>query len=157
MPHDRCTLTVERTMMPQSSTDVFTVEKRSAVMRAVKGRDTKPEIRLRKALFARGFRYRLHVKSLPGAPDIVFPGRRAVIFVHGCFWHGHDCKRGSRTPKQNADYWREKIARNKARDARQVEELRSAGWRVLTVWECELKDFETALDQATAFLKAPSD
>ena len=139
-------------MTAQPSTDVFTPEKRSAVMRAVKGRDTKPETRLRKALFARGFRYRLHVKSLPGAPDIVFPGRRAVIFVHGCFWHGHDCKRGSRTPKQNAEYWTAKIARNKARDTRQIEELRGAGWRVLVLWECELGSLDTAADRAAFFL-----
>lgn len=123
-------------------------------MRAVKGRDTKPELRLRKALFARGFRYRLHVKSLPGAPDIVFPGRRAVIFVHGCFWHGHACKRGRRAPKQNASYWANKIARNKARDAKHLKALRAAGWRVLTVWECELKDLDAAADRAAAFVTA---
>ena len=139
--------------MPKASSDVFSPQKRSAVMRAVKSRDTRPELRLRKALFARGFRYRLHDKRLPGAPDIVFAGRRAVIFVHGCFWHGHDCRRGARAPKQNAAYWRDKIARNRARDADHATALARDGWRVLIIWECELKDFEAAIDRATAFLE----
>ena len=130
--------------MTRKSTDVFTKEKRSEVMRAVKGRDTKPEIALRKKLFALGYRYRLNVKTLPGKPDIVFPKHKTVIFVHGCFWHGHDCKRGSRAPKQNAEYWREKIARNKARDKKNAADLEKLGWRVVTVWECELKDLDPA-------------
>lgn len=125
-------------------TDVFSKEKRSEVMRAVKARDTGPEIRLRKALFALGFRYRLNVKNLPGKPDIVFPKHRTVIFVHGCFWHGHHCKRGRRAPKANADYWREKIARNKARDQKNATALQYLGWRVITVWECELKTLDPA-------------
>ncbi len=131
-------------MTEQRRTDVFSKEKRSEVMRAVKARDTGPEICLRKALFALGFRYRLNVKNLPGKPDIVFPKHRAVIFVHGCFWHGHHCKRGRRTPKTNADYWREKIARNKARDEKNAAALKDLGWRVITVWECELKTLDPA-------------
>ncbi len=125
-------------------TDVFTKEKRSEVMRAVKGKDTKPEILLRKKLFALGFRYRLNVKTLPGKPDLVFPKHKTVIFVHGCFWHGHKCKRGARAPKQNADYWREKITRNKARDKASAAALEKLGWRVITVWECEIKRLEPA-------------
>lgn len=122
--------------------DVFTPEKRSAVMRRVKGKDTSPELAVRKALTALGARYRLNRKDLPGSPDIVMAGRRLAIFVHGCFWHGHDCARGSRVPKANREYWTAKVARNVARDARTAAELAAAGWRVETIWECELKDAE---------------
>ena len=127
-------------------TDVFTPEKRSAVMRRVKGRDTGPEMTVRRLLTRLGARYRLHRKDLPGNPDIVMPGRRLAIFIHGCFWHGHDCPRGARAPKQNADYWRAKIGRNRARDTASEAALRQAGWRVETLWECEMKD-EGALEQ----------
>lgn len=113
---------------------------RSAIMRAVKSRDTSPERVVRKMLSASGYRYRLHSKALPGSPDIVFPGRKKVIFVHGCFWHGHRCKRGARVPKTNRKYWLEKIARNKSRDQRTRRKLRSMGWAVLTVWECSTRD-----------------
>lgn len=120
--------------------DVFTPEKRSAVMARVKGKNTTPELKVRKALTALGARYRLNRKDLPGTPDIVLPGRRLAILVHGCFWHGHDCPRGSRTPKANREYWIAKVARNVARDQRTSGELTAAGWRVETIWECELKD-----------------
>jgi len=123
-----------------SGTDVYPPEKRSAVMRRVKGKDTSPELKVRKALTGLGARYRLHRKDLPGKPDIVLPGRKLALFVHGCFWHGHDCARGARVPKQNRDYWVGKVDRNRARDARSREALASLGWRVETVWECELKD-----------------
>lgn len=119
--------------------DVFTPEKRSAVMARVKGKNTTPELKVRKALTALGARYRLNRKDLPGTPDIVLPGRRLAIFVHGCFWHGHDCPRGARTPKANREYWTAKVARNVARDQRTSGELSAAGWRVETLWECELK------------------
>jgi DNA mismatch endonuclease (patch repair protein) len=121
-------------------TDVYSSEKRSAIMRQVKGRNTTPELAVRKALTALGARYRLHRKDLPGNPDIVLPGRRLALFVHGCFWHGHDCARGARVPKQNRDYWVGKVGRNRARDALSREALSSLGWRVETIWECELKD-----------------
>lgn len=121
-------------------TDVFTPEKRSAVMRRVKGRDTSPELKVRRALTTLGARYRLNRKDLPGSPDIVMAGRRLAIFVHGCFWHGHDCPRGSRVPKANREYWTAKVARNIARDARAAADLAAAGWRVETIWECDLKD-----------------
>ena len=121
-------------------TDVFTPEKRSAVMRRVKGRDTAPEWKVRRMLRAAGIGYRLGGCGLPGRPDVVMKGRKVVVFVHGCFWHGHDCPRGARKPRSNADYWAAKIARNRARDARVEAELTAAGWRVLTVWECRLRE-----------------
>jgi DNA mismatch endonuclease (patch repair protein) len=119
--------------------DVFDPPTRSAVMRRVKGRDTGPERAVRQVLTRLGARYRLHRADLPGRPDIVLPGRRLAVFVHGCFWHGHDCARGSRVPQARRDYWTAKITGNRARDARNAEALASAGWRVETVWECELK------------------
>jgi DNA mismatch endonuclease (patch repair protein) len=120
--------------------DVYPPEKRSAVMRQVKGKDTTPELAVRKALTKLGARYRLHRKDLPGHPDIVLARRRLALFVHGCFWHGHDCARGARVPKQNRDYWLGKVGRNRARDAANREKLEALGWRVETIWECELKD-----------------
>ena len=120
-------------------TDPFTPAKRSAVMRAVKGRDTTSELAVRRILRKAGVGYRLGGCGLPGRPDLVMKGRRVAIFVHGCFWHGHDCPRGSRKPKNNAGYWSAKIARNRARDAEATAALHSAGWRVVTVWECEMK------------------
>ncbi|MEL7488325.1 MAG: very short patch repair endonuclease [Pseudomonadota bacterium] len=138
---------------PSARTDIFSPEKRSAVMRAVKAANTKPEIRLRKALHARGLRYALHRRDLPGKPDIVFPKYKAVLFVHGCFWHGHDCKRGARLPKTNTDYWREKIARNKARDADHERALVDRGWRVLIAWECDLKTLDAIADELAALIR----
>jgi len=122
------------------TTDVFSPEKRSSVMRQVKGRNTSPELKVRRALTKLGARFRLHRKDLPGAPDIVLPGRRLTIFVHGCFWHGHDCARGAREPKANADYWRAKMGRNRARDLANQQKLAEAGWRAEVIWECHLKD-----------------
>ncbi|MFI4964688.1 MAG: very short patch repair endonuclease [Caulobacterales bacterium] len=121
-------------------TDVYPPEKRSAVMRRVKSKDTSPELQVRRALTGLGARYRLHRKDLPGNPDIVMPGRGLAFFVHGCFWHGHECPRGARVPKQNRDYWVGKVARNRARDAKSRETLAALGWRVETIWECELRD-----------------
>lgn len=122
------------------TTDVFTPEQRSAVMRRVKGRDTTPELAVRRILRTAGIGYRLGGCGLPGRPDLVMKGRRLAVFVHGCFWHGHDCPRGARQPKTNPDYWIAKIGRNRARDARVQQDLAQAGWRVLTVWECDLRD-----------------
>ena len=134
-------------------TDVFDPERRSAVMRRVKGRDTTPELTVRRALTRLGARYRLHRKDLPGSPDVVLPGRRLALFVHGCFWHGHDCARGARVPKQNRDYWLGKVARNRARDAASREALETMGWRVETLWECELKDAAALEARLQAFLQ----
>jgi len=109
-------------------------------MRAVKSRDTGPERKVRAMLRAIAPGYRLHRPDLPGKPDIVYAGRKLVVFVHGCFWHGHDCARGARMPKANAEYWRAKIARNHARDARTLAAYEAMGWRALVVYECELKE-----------------
>ncbi|MFN3521536.1 MAG: very short patch repair endonuclease [Phenylobacterium sp.] len=134
-----------------SSTDVFTAEQRSAVMRRVKGRNTSPELVVRRLLWKLGARYRLNRSDLPGSPDIVLPGRKLAIFVHGCFWHGHDCPRGARVPKANRDYWIAKVARNRARDERAEQALAASGWRVETVWECQMKDRQ-ALESRLAAL-----
>ena len=107
-------------------------------MAGIKGKNTRNEILVRKALFAKGFRYRINVGSLPGKPDIVFPKHRAVIMIHGCFWHGHECKL-FRLPKTRTGYWHKKIAGNKERDIRNRDALANAGWRVATVWECSLR------------------
>ena len=131
-------------------TDVFTPEKRSAVMRRVKGRDTKPELKVRRILRDLGLGYRLGGCGLPGRPDVVMKGRRLAVFVHGCFWHGHDCRRGARAPKANAAYWSAKIGRNRERDARNLQALTDAGWRVETVWECELADPAAVADRLQA-------
>lgn len=126
---------------------------RSEVMRRVKSRDTGPE-RIVRALLRRLGQpgYRLNRADLPGKPDIAYLGRRRAIFVHGCFWHGHDCKRGARAPKANADYWTAKIARNRARDAKNQAALEADGWRVLILWECELKDETAIARRLEAFL-----
>lgn len=119
-------------------TDVLTVAQRHRCMSSIKGKDTKPEMVVRKWLWSNGFRYRLHSKNLPGKPDIVFPGRRKVIFVHGCFWHRHDC-RFFKWPGTNVNFWKEKIVGNVERDKRNRIALRKAGWKILIVWECEVK------------------
>ncbi|MTD34123.1 very short patch repair endonuclease [Paludibacterium denitrificans] len=123
-------------------TDIVDKATRSRMMSGIKGKDTKPEIFIRKALHARGFRYRLHDKALPGKPDLVFPKYKAVVFIHGCFWHGHDC-RYFKVPQTRTDFWLEKIAGNRQRDARQLAQLKQAGWRVLIVWECATRKNET--------------
>lgn len=120
-------------------TDVVDVATRSRMMAGIQGKNTRPELFLRKALHAMGFRYRLGGKGLPGKPDIVFPKRRVVIFVHGCFWHMHECKY-FKQPATNPQFWREKLENNVQRDRRVVDELQSKGWTVLTVWECELRE-----------------
>ena len=120
--------------------DVFDSKQRSAVMRAVKSRDTTPEIAVRRAAHALGLRFRLNRSDLPGKPDLVFPGRKAALFVHGCFWHGHSCPRGDRMPATNRDYWRAKIGRNIARDKASLAALKKLGWKPLVIWECETRD-----------------
>ena len=119
--------------------DTRTPEQRRRIMQAVKTKDTGPEWIVRRWLHSRGYRYRLHPKDLPGRPDIVLPGRRLAIFVHGCFWHSHDCDKG-RAPKSKLDYWGPKLEANRERDARKANELEAQGWSVLTVWQCETKE-----------------
>lgn len=118
--------------------DIVSPDVRSRMMAGIRGTNTKPELTLRRALHAAGFRYRLHDRSLPGKPDIVFPRYHAVLFAHGCFWHGHDCHL-FRMPSTRPDFWSEKIARNREVDRRADDELSRAGWRIGVVWECSLK------------------
>lgn len=122
-------------------TDRLSPEDRSRVMSRVRGHDTKPELVLRRALHARGFRYRLHVRNLPGRPDLVFSRYSAVVFVHGCFWHGHDCHL-FRMPSTREEFWKDKIERNRERDRKNRAELLDHGWRVLEVWECAMRGKE---------------
>lgn len=129
-------------------------------MSGIRGKDTKPELLLRRGLHARGFRFRLHARLLPGRPDMVFPRRQAVIFAHGCFWHGHDCPL-FRLPGTRPDFWQAKIDANRARDASTHAALLEAGWRVATVWECALRGrsalpFADVLDTLTTWLLSPA-
>ena len=136
--------------------DVVDAATRSRMMAGIRGKDTRPEMILRRGLHARGFRYRLHDRRLPGSPDLVFPGRRAVIFIHGCFWHGHGCYL-FRLPTTRREFWEAKIEGNRARDDAAEATLLANGWRVLTIWECALKGRERlpvdeVLDRAAGWL-----
>jgi DNA mismatch endonuclease (patch repair protein) len=120
--------------------DIFSKEKRSQIMSAVKNKNTKPEILVRKHLFRAGFRYSIHKRELPGSPDILLPKYKSVIFVHGCFWHGHsNCKKAINA-NSNKNFWNQKILENRNRDQRVKRKLNSAGWRVITLWECDLRN-----------------
>jgi DNA mismatch endonuclease (patch repair protein) len=137
-----------------SMVDVHSSAQRSYNMSRIRPIDTKPEMVLRRSIHARGFRYRLHAKSLPGKPDLVFPSRRAVVFVNGCFWHSHKCRWGNVVPTTNAQFWSRKREATVLRDEIKRRELIALGWRVLTVWECELKSPGEAVDRVVAFLDA---
>lgn len=130
--------------------DTFDPATRSRVMASVRSANTKPEWIVRRTLFAAGFRYRLHRRDLPGSPDLVLSGLRAVVFVHGCFWHGHDCRRGARIPATNVEYWKQKIAGNRRRDRRNARLLRAQDWSVYTVWECAASDSAKRVARALA-------
>ncbi|MBT2865909.1 DNA mismatch endonuclease Vsr [Chromobacterium violaceum] len=119
--------------------DTLSPEARSRVMGRIKSKHTKPEMAVRKIAYGLGYRYRLHGKELPGKPDLVFKGRRQAVFVHGCFWHGHDCGR-CRMPKSNQAYWQAKIQANMSRDAAARMRLEEMGWRILEIWECQTRD-----------------
>ena len=124
-------------------------------MRAIRAKNTAPELHVRRELRAAGLTgYRLHRKDLPGRPDIAFIGRQRAIFVHGCFWHGHDCREGLRRPRSRLEYWLPKIEGNQVRDARHAGALEARGWRVMTVWDCELRDPDLA-DRLADFVTAP--
>lgn len=123
-------------------------------MQSVKSKNTKPEIIVRRLLHSLGYRYRLHRKDLPGKPDIVFPGRKKAILVHGCFWHWHGCAKGQ-LPKSRLEYWQPKLAKNVERDRTKQEQLESLGWRVLVVWQCETRDVETLGITLKGFLDDP--
>lgn len=119
--------------------DVFSQSKRSDIMSKVSGKDTKPEILIRKFLFSKGFRYRKNVKELQGKPDIVLPKYKTIIFIHGCFWHGHENCEAAKLPVSNVAYWTKKVSSNVTRDIHNKEILRELGWNVIVLWECELK------------------
>lgn len=125
--------------------DFLTRKARSVLMSRVKGRDTSPERYVRQAVWAAGFRYRLHAGELPGTPDLVFPRYRTVVFVQGCFWHGHSCRKGQRRPATNREFWNQKLDDNVARDSANQERLRELGWHVFLIWECSLEQETTAL------------
>lgn len=120
-------------------------------MRAVKSKDTKPELAVRRLLYSLGYRYRLHPKGLPGRPDIAFLGRRKAIFVHGCFWHGHECAKG-RSPKSRLEYWQPKLEQNATRDRTKMEQLESLGWQSLVIWQCEIEDSDDLRKRLRIFL-----
>jgi DNA mismatch endonuclease (patch repair protein) len=132
-------------------TDVHTREQRSRNMSAIRGRNTKPEVRVRSVLHRMGYRFRLHRKDLPGKPDIVLAKHRTVIFVHGCFWHCHSCRYGSVVPATRADFWAAKRKGNVDRDQAHLSALEAQGWRVLTLWECEVRTEEAARERLAAF------
>ncbi|MFC8411466.1 very short patch repair endonuclease [Arthrobacter sp. NPDC057259] len=136
--------------------DSLTPERRSWNMSRIRGKNTKPELLVRRLLHAKGYRYRLHGTArggkLPGNPDLVFAGRRKVIFVNGCFWHFHDCRVGQHAPKSNAEFWDTKRSRTKARDAEQRQRLEDLGWEVLTLWECGIKDLPALEAELESFL-----
>lgn len=132
--------------------DKLTPERRSANMRAIRSKDMKPEILVRRLAHSLGYRFRLHRKDLPGKPDLAFIGKRKAIFVHGCFWHQHDACREGRPPRSNSSYWFPKLARNVERDLENVRDLAKGGWQTLTVWECETKDREALSRRIAEFL-----
>lgn len=133
--------------------DNLTREQRRTTMKRVRSQDTKPEMMLRRMVYAMGYRYRLHRRGLPGKPDLAFISKKKVIFLHGCFWHGHDCRAGSKVPASNKDYWLPKLARTKERDQENLARLNALDWRVLIVWECELKDLEATKTMVAHFLE----
>ena len=136
-------------------TDVVSPAKRSQMMSGIKGKNSLPEMLVRKALFAMGYRFRLHRRDLPGTPDIAMPGRRIAIFVHGCFWHGHAGCRYFTLPKTREEFWATKIQTNVERDFLSVQRLLEAGWRVAVVWECALRDEPaTALNSLQGFIRS---
>ncbi|MEF2549421.1 very short patch repair endonuclease [Aurantimonas sp. E1-2-R+4] len=131
--------------------DKLTPEARSRLMARVKGKHTKPEMIVRRTAHGLGYRFRLHRKDLPGRPDLAFPRLRKVIFVHGCFWHRHDCPRGT-TPRTNRSFWDKKLARNVERDSAAIVALEAAGWSPLVVWECETRDYKKLVERMRIFL-----
>lgn len=133
--------------------DVLSPEQRRYNMSRIRGKDSKPEMVVRRLVHGLGYRYRLHHRDLPGCPDLVFTSRRKVIFVHGCFWHRHRCRYGRPMPATRRRFWQAKLEGNKARDAKNRRALRRCGWRVLVVWECQTKDLEKLADRLVAFLE----
>jgi DNA mismatch endonuclease (patch repair protein) len=133
--------------------DVFTTEERSALMSRIRGKDTKPELTVRRVAHALGYRFRLHRRDLPGAPDLAFPGRRKVVFVHGCFWHQHPGCRYAYRPKSNLEFWKSKLAANTRRDACVLQKLREEGWSPLVIWECEISNLQNLANRLKSHLE----
>ena len=136
--------------------DRVTKEKRSEIMSRIRGKDTSPELTVRKLVYSLGYRYRLHSKNLPGKPDLVFPGRKKVIFVNGCFWHFHKCKNGH-LPKSRPEYWIPKLEANKRRDAENFQKLIMKGWKILVLWQCEIKNISALEETIITFLDSCND
>ena len=132
--------------------DIYSKSKRSEIMSHISDKETKPEILVRKFLFAYGFRFRKNVKNLPGKPDIVLPKYKTAIFIHGCFWHGHTCKRGA-LPTTNIEFWKTKINGNIERDKRNIAELTQQGWKVILIWQCEIRNEKLRLHKLPELLK----
>jgi len=135
-------------------TDVLTPEQRHKCMSSIRSTNTKPELVVRRIVHGMGYRYRLHRKDLPAKPDVVLPRHRKIILVHGCFWHMHNCRYGKVRPKTNASFWQSKRESNVARDNRNLRKLRRAGWRVLTIWECQTRNPEKLAMKLERFLKS---
>lgn len=137
--------------------DVLSPEQRRRNMAAIRGKNTRPEMVLRRLVFSLGYRYRLHVRNLPGCPDMVFPRYGKVILVHGCFWHRHNCRMGRPMPRTRTEFWRAKLEGNKARDIQNMKMLLTMGWKVLTVWECQIcpTKMERLVARITRFLASP--
>ncbi|POH60979.1 very short patch repair endonuclease [Arthrobacter glacialis] len=136
--------------------DCLTTEQRHRVMSRIRSKDTKPEMLVRRLLYAEGYRYRLHAPDLPGTPDLVFRGRHRVVFVNGCFWHSHSCSNGTHNPATNADFWAAKRTRTVERDSQALAGLAASGWAAMTVWECELRDLTAVADSLHRFLGPPA-
>jgi DNA mismatch endonuclease (patch repair protein) len=133
--------------------DSLSKKRRSEIMSRIRSKHSVPELKVRSLIHRQGYRFRLHSKTLPGKPDLVFVGRKKIIFVHGCFWHSHSgCPKG-RPPKSNLEFWLKKLEANKRRDAQARRKLRSQGWRVLTVWQCQLKHADSLMNRIVAFLE----
>jgi DNA mismatch endonuclease (patch repair protein) len=132
-------------------TDHVSQAKRSMIMRSVRAKHSSPELAVRKIIFALGYRYRLHGANLPGKPDIVFPGKKKVIFIHGCFWHAHGCPKG-KPPKSNLSFWLPKFEKNKTRDTENVNSIISLGWKPLVIWQCEIKNKDVLIEKIRVFL-----
>lgn len=132
--------------------DRLSPEQRRALMARIRGKDTTPELKVRRTAHALGYRFRLHRRDLPGSPDLVFPSRWKVVFVHGCYWHRHDCPRGRFRPARNQEYWDHKFEKNVERDQKALEALRKGGWQPLVIWECETKNLDTLADRLRGFL-----
>lgn len=135
--------------------DTFSAALRSEVMRRVRSKDTGPEMSVRRLVHGMGFRYRVHRRDLPGNPDLVFPGLKKIIFVHGCFWHSHACSAGRNRPSSHRAYWLPKLERNRSRDLKNRRKLRGLGWEVMTIWECQLKRAEKIRQKIESFLERP--